>query len=197
MLPFVAVLGQAVYWIVLLGCIGARLAKNKQSFERFLSPEGGWAVTKSGIRLGLILVVIHIGVTNAVATVASIIFGPETIHGIIQAEQEKVFRLIGPELDQFASFLLVIMAVVLAPIVEEIFFRGYMYPVFKVHVGRHARWVTAVVFSVAHLYVLNFIPIFVLGWFLAYGYERAGDLRVPIIAHSFLNLFVTIVSSFR
>ena len=78
--------------------------------------------------------------------------------------------------------------VVLTPVVEEVFFRGFVYSglVPRLGVG-WAMVVSAVVFSLSHLVVGVFIPIFITGMLLALLYHRTGSLWPSIVAHAGQN----------
>lgn len=84
--------------------------------------------------------------------------------------------------------LFVVIAVVFAPLFEEIFFRGF------VHRGLRNSWgwwpaalTSAAVFSLAHFQITVFVPIFVLGVGLAWVYERTGSLWTSIAMHAVFN----------
>ena len=78
--------------------------------------------------------------------------------------------------------------VVVTPVVEEVFFRGFVFSglISRLGVGR-AMVVSAVVFSFFHLAVGVFIPIFVTGLLLAWLYHRTGSLWPSIVAHAGQN----------
>ena len=82
---------------------------------------------------------------------------------------------------------LIIAAVIVAPFVEEMFFRGFLFQGFRQRYG----WVAALllssgIFAAAHLDPVSFIPTFVLGAVLGYVYHRSNSLWPSIILH-FLN----------
>ncbi|HRI16377.1 MAG TPA: CPBP family intramembrane metalloprotease [Verrucomicrobiota bacterium] len=86
-------------------------------------------------------------------------------------------------------------AVVLAPIVEELLFRGLLFPLFRdLGWSRVAWWGTALAFGFIHLNAAAFVPLSAFGLFLAWLYARTGNLLAPITAHLLFNLipFVTI-----
>ena len=79
-------------------------------------------------------------------------------------------------------------AVILAPICEEVLFRGLLYPAFKNKIGRGlAMTVSALLFAGVHLHLQSFPALFVLGIALAYVYERTGTLAAPITFHAIFN----------
>ena len=87
-----------------------------------------------------------------------------------------------------------ILLVVVVPIGEEIFFRGFVYG------GLRKRWGvivatlgSAAFFSAAHMQVVHGLPIFILGLVLALVYERTRSLAPTVVAHA-LNNIIAIVS---
>jgi len=84
-------------------------------------------------------------------------------------------------------------AVVAAPLFEELFFRGLVYPALKQRTGFAAALVvTSILFAAIHFHVLSFLPLTVLAIGLTLAYEATGNLLVPIVMHSVFNL-MTIV----
>lgn len=81
-----------------------------------------------------------------------------------------------------------LLVVVLGPIFEEIFFRGFAYTALRTRCGaRVAMTLTALVFSAIHLNLATFLPIFFLGLFLAHLYEKTGSLVPSMTAHVLHN----------
>lgn len=84
--------------------------------------------------------------------------------------------------------LLSAMAVVVAPLTEEVLFRGYLYPVAKRFVGRlPAILFGSLIFAVAHNNAMALIPLFTLGVLLTLAYEFTGSLWAPISIHVLFN----------
>lgn len=89
------------------------------------------------------------------------------------------------------SFLIVaaLMATIIAPITEELLFRGGLYRFLKGKISiRKAVWLTSFVFALLHYNVLAFLPILFLGVFLTQIYERHQNLWISIAVHSLFNL---------
>ncbi len=83
---------------------------------------------------------------------------------------------------------LCIFAVVIAPVVEEFIFRGFLYPVLKSHLGRGAALgVTALLFGISHAHGLAFLPLTALGLVLGLVYDQSGRLGYPILLHGIFN----------
>ncbi len=84
--------------------------------------------------------------------------------------------------------LFVLLAVIIAPLAEEVFFRGFLFRAFASSWG----WVTgavvsAAVFGVAHVQLDVFFPLFALGLMLAWVYKRTGSLWTSIALHALFN----------
>lgn len=99
----------------------------------------------------------------------------------------EFFKNLEPPALKISAMLAV---VVLAPIWEEFFFRGFIYGAIKMHFGSAiSAIVTSVFFAFIHASLYAFLPIFVLSLLFIFLYEKNGDLRVSMGAHSLFNLF--------
>ena len=83
---------------------------------------------------------------------------------------------------------LILAAVIVAPLVEEIFFRGFLFQGFRKKYG----WVSAMllssaIFAAAHLDPVSLIPTFVLGIVLSYVYHRSNSVWPGVILHFLVN----------
>jgi membrane protease YdiL (CAAX protease family) len=80
------------------------------------------------------------------------------------------------------------MAVVVAPVAEEMIFRGYLYPVGKKYAGAFASMVvTSLLFAVLHGHAGSIPALFTLAMCLGLAYEKSGTLIVPMIMHAVFN----------
>lgn len=97
----------------------------------------------------------------------------------------ETFRKTGSPL---YKVLLGIVAVVIAPLMEEIIFRGFLYGVVKRFTDRwFSTFFTALFFAAVHQHVGSLFPLFVLAIGLAVAYEATGCLFVPIFMHAIFN----------
>ncbi len=104
-------------------------------------------------------------------------------------EKQAVVELFLKEKDTRFLFYTSIFAAVLGPIIEELFFRGFMYNAFKKRIGIFwAMLITAATFAALHAHAVGFLPIMVLGMLLAYLYEKTGTLVSSITVHMVHNL---------
>ena len=82
-----------------------------------------------------------------------------------------------------------ILAVVLAPFAEEVFFRGFLFAGIGNRYGYGWGAVfSALIFAIAHLMQPGaFLPIFLLGLLMAWLYRKTGSIWACIITHSVYN----------
>lgn len=80
------------------------------------------------------------------------------------------------------------VALVGAPVVEELIFRGILYPAVKQQGWpRLALWGTSLLFALTHANTATFLPLTFLALVLVFLYERTGNLLAPILTHSLFN----------
>ena len=87
--------------------------------------------------------------------------------------------------------LFVLQAVLIAPVIEEVFFRGFLFGFLKNYVP--VGWaivISAGIFALAHVNVGATAQLWVLGLVLALAYEHTGSLLLAIGIHSCWN-FIT------
>ncbi len=86
------------------------------------------------------------------------------------------------------KIVLALAAVIIAPLTEELMFRGFLYGVTKRFTDRwFAAFFTALIFAVMHHHVGSLIPLFLLAVGLAVVYEITGCLLVTVFMHAMFN----------
>lgn len=92
---------------------------------------------------------------------------------------------LSPLLAELSSpWLFLVGAVVVAPVVEEIFFRGFLYAGLRGRYGwQKAAVISAALFAVVHLQLTAVAPIFLLGLVFAFLYERSGSIWPAVLMH--------------
>lgn len=93
----------------------------------------------------------------------------------------------------------VLLACVIGPLAEELFFRGVVYAAIRQRTSRViAMLASGLVFSLIHTNLMGFLPIMALGSLLAYLYERTGSLLAPLAVHVLHNtLLMSLALTFR
>jgi membrane protease YdiL (CAAX protease family) len=86
------------------------------------------------------------------------------------------------------KLLVILMAVVVAPLVEETLFRGFIYGVLKRYTDApFAALSSSLMFAIIHMHVGSLLPLWVLALLFCLAYEITGCLLVPMILHGIFN----------
>lgn len=111
-------------------------------------------------------------------------------HGPLHAQKLVEFLIDADRRgDKRALYETMGLAVVVAPVAEEVIFRGYFYGVLKKWLGgAGAAVVSGAIFAAMHVNVPSLAPLFVLALCLTVAYEAAGSLLVTIFMHALFNL---------
>jgi membrane protease YdiL (CAAX protease family) len=84
--------------------------------------------------------------------------------------------------------LIILLAVSVAPLTEEFFFRFFLYGVMKRYFGRSVGVLAnAFLFAVVHAHLPSLAPLFVLGACLTIAYEWSGSILVSMTMHALFN----------
>lgn len=106
--------------------------------------------------------------------------------GRIPVPQEVARQLAGTPPGRLIWPAVVVM--IAAPVAEELYFRGMVYPLLRSRVGVDAAvLISALFFSALHFSIFGLAPIAIAGAVLALLYQKTGSLIAPIIAHGTWN----------
>ena len=84
--------------------------------------------------------------------------------------------------------LIILIAVVFAPIIEEFFFRFFLYGVLRRNVGKITALVaTSLLFAGVHAHIPSLAPLFTLAVCFTIAYEWTGSILVTMTMHSVFN----------
>jgi len=118
------------------------------------------------------------------------ILGPRV--GVRPQFQEVLRQSLG--LSPVALGVVLVSVAVIAPLTEELLFRGFIYATLRRTMGPLAAIVSsAALFSFLHFHAAASASLFVIGFLLAYLYERTGSLVASISAHAANNLYSLLV----
>jgi len=93
--------------------------------------------------------------------------------------------------------LIIVLAIVVAPMVEEFVFRFFLYGVVKRYFGRVLGLAAnSVLFAAVHAHVPSAAPLFVLGACFTIAYEWSGSILVPMTMHALFNSFTLVALAF-
>ena len=115
----------------------------------------------------------------------------------LEPEMQQAVRLLQEDWPAHLVAAQGVFAIVIAPVAEEVLFRGILYTTIKQRGYRFAAvWTTAVLFALIHFYPVGFLSLIFLAVVLVAVYEWTGNLLAPILLHSFFNAvnFILIVA---
>lgn len=137
-----------------------------------------WMLLEAAVALGL-------GYCSAIA------WGLFLLPFGVQA-QEPLVPLFGEGVGALVSALVV--ASLLAPLVEEVVFRGFLFGGLRARLSPGwAAVVSGAIFGAVHLQPYAFPVLFLLGVLLALLYHRSGSLWPAILMHFCINFFAVLV----
>ena len=151
------------------------------SIRKYRCKWGSLGFVKFDVRKGLLLAIAVVGIGIAIAYGYGALLqrlGYETSSDIYYP-----FDINGIGITFFA-----IIAVLVAPIAEESFFRGFMFAGIRKRIGfPGAAIISAAIFAIAHLSTESLVPIFLLGLMLAWLYHKTKSVWPCIIVHAAYN----------
>ena len=138
----------------------------------------------SAVALGAAVAVI---VLPVMWLVQGLVLGLAKQHGY-EFDVQTPIRLLRELHGFWPKFLLGVFAMFIAPVAEELFFRGILYPLVKQHTSRAFAVVTvALFFALMHGNVPVILPLTLLAIVLTLLYEWTGNLLACVTVHAFFN----------
>lgn len=129
-----------------------------------------------------------VGVLGAVVTATTVLVG-SLVTDVAPAEQALLREALGG--DTLTVVLAAVAAVVLAPLVEELIFRGVLFQALGRRLGLVAgAALSGVVFALVHLELTEptyVVALALLGTLFALALHRSRSLVVPVVAHATFN----------
>ena len=164
-------------WLIVSGR-GKQNVWQRLGFKRL--PVG--EILAKGIGLGFVTYLFMM----AVSLINNLIFQGEIY-------MQEISQLIMNESRPLAIIGLCFCVIILAPIGEEIFFRGLLFQALSRKLGIWlAIIVSGLIFAALHLSLYALLPLVATGIALAYIFYRSGNLWVSITAHAAINTISTV-----
>lgn len=173
--PLAYTLGTGIYLLLIAGVY------------LFAARRAGWAAL--GVRRASLLdylLVMPIYILGTIGLVAANLV-VVTLTGVTENPQIEALSG-GQTLSSIQLIMLLILVAGLAPLAEELFFRGMLYPLLRRHLGPAAAiGVNAGLFALAH-FIPTLLPgLFIIGLALAYLRERSGSIWPCVLYHIIQN----------
>jgi membrane protease YdiL (CAAX protease family) len=156
------------------------------------------------VALGLAAAVIAIPVSDLLerlCVLGAALSLPPATHDALLAFQQFTSvhkQLIEPLHTPSGLVALLVVAGIIGPFAEEVFFRGLAHTALRHRLG--PLWgsvASAAFFALIHVSPLSLIPIFVMGLVLAAVYERTGTLAAPFALHALNNTVAVLLVYFQ
>ena len=163
----------------ILVCVGFFLRESRISWSEAFGLEK--ARQPGAVALGILAALLFVPLEMAWMYWAQLLLAHPVAQPLVEALQKT-------DLPLAEKALMGVLAVFLAPLAEEMIFRGILYPTIKqAGFPRTAWWVTSLLFGAIHLNWVAFVPLTVFSLLLIFIYEKTGSLWASITAHSLFN----------
>ncbi|MBU2495309.1 MAG: type II CAAX endopeptidase family protein [Candidatus Omnitrophota bacterium] len=107
--------------------------------------------------------------------------------------EQEIYNLLMGLTSMPISLLFLIIVGLVAPLLEEIIFRGFLFGTLRNSFGpRRSMVYSSLLFAALHQSLVAFLPIFFLAMVLSYLYEKTGSLWPSIILHMVNNTVATL-----
>lgn len=177
-------MGAVLYSITLLSTVWVCLAASKTGFrEAFGLSACPWRVAGAkGVRYGLEILPLVLLVSIVVSCIGESL-------GFDMKAQQIFDCLEDPNISGWVRTALLVCAVGVAPVLEELLFRGVLFSVaVKGRTFLFAALVTSLYFALMHLHAPALLPLLVLSVGFSAGYAATGSILTPIVMHAIFNL---------
>jgi membrane protease YdiL (CAAX protease family) len=167
-----------------IGLIGATLVFRPNGIRRVGM---GMSRFPRGLLGGVISVIIVLPLINWVEVASEAIWNGL---GLKHAAAHDFLLILGNTESPWMRAAIVVITVVLAPLAEELFFRGQLQTFFRYTLKEpwSAVAITAALFALVHPTWWAWPSLFFLGVCLGYIYERTGNLWNCVVLHALFNL---------
>ncbi len=172
--------GIVLFGILVAGILFGLLARKQNPIDVFgINREGGGIACGKGF---VYLLVCY-------PLVGAALFLSDQLLGGKGNPQETVDLFLGAQ-NRSTAMWVIAAAVLVAPVAEELIFRGFLYGVAKRYFGTgFALAFSSLLFAAVHLHAPTFPALTILGICLVLAYEATGSLLVPMAMHACFNAF--------
>jgi membrane protease YdiL (CAAX protease family) len=121
--------------------------------------------------------------------VVTVAIGKALVGEDFEIPQHMGLEIITESASPLLQILIVVLAVAIAPLVEEMLFRGMIQTTLRSYLGRPwlAVIATSAMFASVHANGTHWPALFALAMGLGYSYEKSGSLFRPIFMHALFN----------
>ena len=107
----------------------------------------------------------------------------------IPAEKQDLIAMFADAKSPGLLAFMILLAIVIAPITEELLFRAGIFRYVRTRLPRWAALlIPSVLFGALHANLASFAPLVALGVVFSLAYARTGRIATTIVAHGLFNL---------
>jgi membrane protease YdiL (CAAX protease family) len=174
--------------LVLIACF---LREHQLSWNAaFGFTSSSWIIA---IGLGVLAIVLTLDLTQWLGNVSHVGWDwlAQTFHTkIVEPELQPMVKHLQTRLPWPHTVFYGFATIVIAPVAEELLYRGILYPTIKQNGHPRLAWiVSSVIFALMHQNLMVVLPLTFLAVILTLLYEVTGNLIAPITTHSLFNGF--------
>lgn len=159
------------------------------SFSRGRKPKHVFGLRKRSKKYIIIITMAGIFVAYIAVFIGSVISNFLLSTGEPKKEDlQEIVQTLMTNDDISLKIAIALSAIIFAPLIEEVIFRGYLYPVIKRF--SHPIFscvITSLLFAVIHSNLEGLMPLFLLAIVLTIFYEISKSIWVPILMHACFN----------
>ena len=159
------------------------------SFSRGRKPKHVFGLRKRSKKYIIIITMAGMFVAYIAVFIGSIISSILLSTGEPKKEDlQEIVQTLMTNDDISLKIAIALSAIIFAPLIEEVIFRGYLYPVIKRF--SHPIFscvITSLLFAVIHSNLEGLMPLFLLAIVLTIFYEISKSIWVPILMHACFN----------
>ena len=179
--------GWALTSLIANGCVFATVMQYRGLTYRGLFHPAGTSMRATAVRLVPWVLLLVPALVLCVSMLVDVV---TRAFPLSDSEQAMFERMTGSDLAT------VLMACAIAPVVEEMLFRGVILRGFLARYGRaQAIWGSAALFGLAHLNVYQFVAALLLGAVCGWLYERSRSLVPSIALHAAYNTTLNVLAN--
>ncbi|MDB6074960.1 MAG: amino terminal protease self-immunity [Verrucomicrobiaceae bacterium] len=155
---------------------------------RECDPAEVFGLRRLTVKKALIKALIWI-VPAVVVVMAVAVLSDRWLEGLLpDNDKQAAVKLLEDTKSPLVKMAMTFMAVIVAPLAEEIMFRGFIFGVLRRYTDTvFAGLISALLFAAVHVHLGSFLPLFVLGLFFVMAYEATGCLLVSMFMHALFN----------
>lgn len=164
---------------------------------RGLTPARAFGISRSGLSRDLLRGLVALLATLPVLLILTLLFHVMLYLLGHQPSLQEVAFVLADEPNRWLRIYFIVLAVLIAPVFEELLFRGFLLPVMA---RRYGVWsallLTSFLFALIHGHLPSFATLFALSAAMGAAYALTGSLAVPIAMHALFNSITTAILLF-